>query len=507
MSQKQGQYQVQTEAQLLKLSPQQLLVSELIQLPVGDLEERVKNEVIDNIALEEKGGTPDGHESENTDEMDETFEKDDLSNSNDISDSSPDIGDYATEDEIPYHIANKRDNEGSEMPIGESRSFIDDLQEQIGEFDLTEHERVIMEYLIGSLNKNGYIDKSLSLLADELVIYNNIDTTNKEIEKVLSILQEFEPSGIGARNLQECLLIQIRRKRKEKDLDENTSEALRQAEIIIENHYELWREQDEEKLQEITGWERSKITSAMKVISRFNPYPGLSLHESSIDRVQTVIPDFIVETEGDNYINFVLNEGELPTLHINREYEIQLDAYIKKGENLSRGEKEAYLYTKQKVESARMFIESLKQRQRTLRSTMKAIIDLQRAYFFTQDPDDLQPLVLREVAEKANLDTSTVSRVCSSKYALVDGTLHPLSDFFFHVRKNSEGEMVEAQKVMKMIEDIIANEDRTAPLSDEQLAEKLKSGGMSLSRRTVSKYRKEMGIPVAKERLSDIGNN
>lgn len=515
MAQKQGLYQTQTESQILKLSPQQLMLVKLIELPVSDLEERVKNEVIDNIALEEgreeipgaEGAKDDDRASasdgENT-EHDENYEADGT---------ELEYGDYSSPDDMPSYLVNRRENEGAEIPIGDTRSFIEDLENQILEYEISEQKQLIIKYLIGSLNNNGFIDRPLSNIVDELLFSHNIDTDEKEVEEALRTLQQFEPAGIGARNLRECLLIQIDRLLKDKkEQSEARRWLLKIGKEIIAKEYDTWTkiannpaditERVVEPLSEELGVSCKDVMAAIGVIGKLNPHPGRSLCESSDDRVQTIIPDFIIETDGEGNITLTLNEGELPELHVNQEYVKQLDAYMKRGNRMSRSEKEAFAYTKQKVDAARMFIESIKQRQRTLYVTMKTIIDLQRDFFLTQDEDTLQPMVLRDVADKSQLDISTISRVCNSKYAMVDGSIYPLKHFFLRTRANAEGEEIQARKVNRLISTIIESEDKSKPYSDEQLMEMLKKNGLSISRRTVAKYRDSMGIPTAKKRAA-----
>ncbi|MCM1311755.1 MAG: RNA polymerase factor sigma-54 [Bacteroides sp.] len=516
MAQKQGIYQTQTESQIQKLSPQQLMLVKLIELPVSDLEERVKNEVIDNIALEEgRDSLPDGEKTR--EEMGSSAADEENTENDDgrygTEEADMEYGDYSSPDDIPSYLVNRKENEGTEIPIGDTRSFIEDLEAQILEYDMSEQKQLIVQYLIGSLNSNGFIDRPLPNIVDELLFSHNIDTDEKEVEDALRILQQFEPAGIGARNLQECLLIQINRMLKDKEHQTDRRRwLLKIGREIIAKEYDTWTkiadnpsdivERVAEPLSEELGVDSKDVTAAINVISKLNPHPGRSLCEASDDRVQTVIPDFIVETDNDGHITMTLNEGELPELHVNKEYVRQLDEYMKRGSRMSRSEKEAFIYTKQKVDAARMFIESIRQRQRTLYVTMKAIIDLQREFFLTQDEETLQPMVLRDVADKSQLDISTISRVSNSKYALVDGSIYPLKHFFMRTRANAEGEEIQARKVNKLISAVIEEEDKSKPYSDEQLMEILKQKGLNISRRTVAKYRDSMGIPTAKKRAA-----
>lgn len=510
MPQYQGQVQIQTESQIQKLSPQQLLAVKLIELPIADLEERVKNEVIDNVALEEgkskdfddnDSGINDNSEdssgetgdfNDNSDGENEDFSNENVDNS--------EIADYASMDDVPSYIANKHDNEGMEIPIGDSRSFIDDLMSQMFEYNLTERQQDLIEYLIGSLDDNGFIDRPLSSIENELLFNLNIETNEKELEETLKILQQFDPIGIGARSPQECLLLQINHEIDTlKDEEEAKLKTLEIEKDIITNHYELFLNKNFEKLQNILGISQTRLNTVLESMRKLNPRPGRALCESADDRIQTVIPDFIVETDGDE-INMWLNEGNVPELHVSKEYAEQLEAYQKNSNNIRKSEKDAMLYIKQKVDGARMFIESIKQRRRTLYTTMKAIIDLQHDFFVTQDDETLRPMILRNVADKAKLDISTVSRVGNSKYALINGSMYPLKHFFMRTRANSEGEEVLGPKVISALKAVIESENKKEPYSDLQLVDKLKDKGLNLSRRTVAKYRKAIGIPVAKDR-------
>lgn len=497
MAQSQNLHQTQTESQIQKLSPQQLMVVKLVELPLADLEERVKNEVIDNVALEE--GPDRAHEMDTTEGSD--MSEDDYSEGH-IDDANGDIGDYASPDDIPSYIVNRREAEGVEIPIGDTKSFIDDLLNQMSEYDITEHQRDLIEYLIGSLNQNGFIDRPIDSIVDELVIYHNIETDEKELEDALHILQEFDPPGIGARDLRECLLIQIQRELNDTDSSKNSEKySLLELEYkIISDYYNLFVNKNTDKLLSVLEVDSETLRKAFESIGKLNPHPGSALCEASDDRVQTVIPDFIVETDGDGGINLTLNDGDVPELHVSREYVDQLSEYQKNQKNMKRDEKEAFLYTKQKVDAARMFIDSIKQRRHTLYVTMKAIIELQHDFFITQDDDVLKPMILRDVADKAHLDISTVSRVRNSKYVMIDGNVYSLKHFFERTRTNSEGEELSARKVVQAIKALIDAEDKSNPYSDEKIVSLLTDMGVNIKRRTVAKYRDEIGYPIAKLR-------
>ncbi len=483
MPQRQGTHQEQSAIQIQKLSPQQILLSNLVELPIAGLEERVKKELYENDALEE-GGMQDNEEGEGAFPMEEA----DSGNTEEIYD----------EDDLPVYQAAHTDNSNT---ISDSKSLIDDLTAQMAEYNLTEHEKTLLAYLIGSLNDNGFIDRDMSTLVDELAFRLGIDTDNEEMEKMLRVLQSFDPAGIGARNLQECLLIQIDRQIKEKTIDEIAEINLLQLERrIVEKHHDALVHNNVEYLSKRLNIRAGRINSALRGIRKLNPRPGRALSESDNDRSQTIIPDFIVETDSEGNVNFTLNNGYVPTLHISKEYEREYNAEKEKQVWANQRERDAFNYRRQKVESARMFIEGIRQRKYTLYVTMKAIIKLQKEFFLTQDNLKLKPMILRDVAQMTNLDESTISRVKSSKYALVDGHMYSLEHFFLRVRTNANGDTVMMHKVEQLLKDIIDSEDKSAPYSDEQLTELLAEKGETIKHRTVTKYRNKLGIPTAKMR-------
>jgi RNA polymerase sigma-54 factor len=310
-------------------------------------------------------------------------------------------------------------------------------------------------------------------------------------------LQSFDPAGIGARSTQECLLLQIDRQlnNEEEPISELKEKILRLERKIIANHYDLFINKNKERLKNKLGISAMQVDALFDDIKKLNVNPGFALSESSSDRVQTRIPDFIIETDPEGDIQMRLNSGEVPRLHVGKDYLNQMKAYQTHPNKMTRSEKEGMLYTRQKIESAQMFIESVKQRRRTLYETMKAIIDLQHTFFLTKDEDDKVRLVLEDVAKKAGYDVSTISRVCNSKCALLDGHIYPLSDFFKLTRKNASGEEIDGHQVKTMLEEIVNGENKMNPYTDDQIVEQMKLRGVTLARRTIAKYRIELGIP------------
>ena len=507
MPQQQGQYQVQTEAQLQKLSPLQLMTTRLLELSVLEMEQRVKDEAIDNFALET---TPDSDRDdalassngESDDQDTDGFEEGREENPDEMAEREAFIDDYLESDDLPA-FQQRHDADRQERPIGETVSFVDSLMDQLMDYDLSDHQRELVEYLIGSLNDNGYIETPLSRIADEMLFHHNVYTDEMELSEALSVLQQFDPPGIGARNTQECLLLQIDRKMNDKEhLLGNKYFLLEDGRRLIADHYELFVNNNVEKLKSVMGLSAARLQLVFGELRKLNLHPGLALTESAKDRVQSAIPDFIVETDENGQIDVRLNKGDLPTLRINPEYVKQLKEYESAKRQLTRGEQAFVTYTRPKVDAARLFIEAVRQRRETLLRTMKAIVQMQRQFFLTQDPNDLQPLILKDVAEKTGYDISTVSRVRNSKYCLLDGRMYPLSYFFKHLRLNAKGESVDASKAHEAISQLIAAEDKAHPLSDQQISALLAQKGINIKRRTVAKYRDEIGIPPMQHRLS-----
>lgn len=517
MPQEQGQYQVQTEAQLLKLSPLQLMTTKLLELPIVELEQRVKDEVIDNITLETEAGGGDAEYGENGEGRNEDggtqdFEKEER-NSEDGKEMEGESfqeerGGEVTDDvlfdadDVPAFGQNGH-GEVQEFPVGETVSFVDDLMGQLIDFDLSPHQRTLVEYLINSLNDNGFLETPLRRIADEMLFQHNIETDEGELEEALRTLQRFDPAGIGARDTRECLLLQIDRKLEERErLKGNRLFLLEEGRKVVGEYYDLFVNNNTEKLGRLLNVSAARLRLIFDELRRLNLHPGLALTESARDRVQSAVPDFIVETDENGVIGIHLNNGELPAIRINREYVRQLRAYEQAGRRLSRSEQDFVTYTRSKVDAARLFIEAIQQRNNTLMRTMRAIVDLQRQFFLTQDPGDLKPLILKDVAERAGYDISTVSRVRSSKYCMVDGRIYPLSHFFKHARSNAQGETVDMERAKALMAQLFREEDKSAPLSDGQVAELLSRAGIGIKRRTVAKYRDEMGVPPLQKRLS-----
>lgn len=496
---KQGQIQQQSNVQLQKLSPQQYLLAKLVELPIADLEQRVQDELFENVALEEGHGDADQGDVEVEGGEKEQTDSDSLTDDNGA-DELPDspMGD---DDELPvYASGHQTGHADADIPIGDTRSFIDDLEMQIGDYDVTEHQRQLITYLIGSLDDRGFVDRPLRNIADDLLFNHNIEVDEAELEEALTILQQFEPAGIGARTLQECLLIQIDRKIEDERGSGHTERLplLQLERSIIADHFQAFERNDPNRLAAELEVPLSKVRNAVAAIGRLNPHPGRSLHESADDRAQTIIPDFIVETDHESVISFSLNMGEVPPLRLNANYVQWLkDNQKHPADKMSRTEREALVYTKEKVDAARMFISSLQQRQQILSDTMKAVIEFQREFFLTQDDSTLRPLRLNDVASRAHANISTISRVINSKYVLLDGTLYPLKYFFLRTRVNAEGKVILRTKVAPLLREIIDGEDKQNPLSDDQISQIMRARGEAISRRTVAKYRDEMNIPSA----------
>ena len=502
MSDKLGQIQEQKLTQEQKLvqtiSQQQLLVSSLVELPVNQLVDRINTEMNDNPALESETGydTPDYPES--PDYPDDPDVSDDFSASNEREERQSALDDALAgigrdDEDLPvYHGGSNLSEDREEMVYGESESFYDQLKEQVGETELTERQRDIMEYLIGSLDDDGLLRKPLDVISDELAIYHNIDATQQEIERVLAILQEFDPAGIGAQSLQECLLIQISRR------DDSKVKTLMQQ--VIADHFEAFTKKHWDKIQAAFSLTDVQAEALFRELRKLNPRPGASMGETVGRSIQQITPDFIIDTQDDGTITFTLNNGEVPELKVSQSFVDSMKEYQDNKEHMSRQTKEALLYIKKKVDAAQGFIEAIKVRRHTLTVTMQAIISLQRQFFLDGDEASLRPMILKDVAEKTGLDLSTISRVSNSKYAQTRWGTFPLRHFFSDGYVTESGEELSTRQIKAALRDIVEAEDRQKPLSDDAIKEELAKKGFPIARRTVAKYREQLGIPIARLR-------
>lgn len=487
----QGSRQVQTQAQqqVQTLSPQQILAVRLLELPAMELEERIHAELLDNPALEEGKEAPD-NDTDNDYNVDENGDPNPESNE-DLS-----LGDYRTEDDIPdYKLQENNRSKGEvaeEIPFSDTTSFYETLKEQLSMQDLDAHQKELAEYIIGSLDDDGLLRKSNDTLIDELAIYHGISTTPEELEHIINIIQDFDPAGIGARSLQECLLLQIKRK-------ENS--PLKQIEYdIIDKYCDDFTRKNKEKIIQRLGISEQQYDAAVAELVKLNPRPGSSLGEAIGKNFQQIIPDFIVETEDDGTILLSLNNHNIPELRLSREFTEMLDEHTRNKNNQSKESKDAMLFLKQKVDAAQGFINAVKQRQQTLMSTMQAIIDLQRPFFQEGDESLLKPMILKDVAERAKLDISTVSRVSNSKYVQTNFGIYALKFFFSDGYTTEDGEELSIREIKRILKELVNGEDKNKPYTDDELAECLKEKGYPIARRTVAKYRQQLNIPVARLR-------
>ena len=499
MSQSQIQEQKQEQKLAQSFSQQQLLQAQLTELPITQLIERVNAEMDDNPALEigtESPELPDNldyQESADTpeapDDYDSLREREDRQSA--LDEALQSIG--RDDEELPvYHGGNNIGEEREEMVYGNSISFYDQLKEQMRLADLTEREQSIMEYLIGSLDDDGLIRKPLEAISDELAVYHNTDATIQEIEQVLMKLQQLDPAGIGARSLQECLLLQIERRD-----DSRVKELMKR---VVTDYFEAFTKKHWDKIKTSLKLSDLQAKALFGELRRLNPKPGASMGETVGRSLQQITPDFIVDTSDDGTITFTLNQGEMPELKVSQSFADSMKEYQQGKEHISRQQKEALLYIKRKVDAAQGFIEAIRVRRHTLTVTMKAIIQLQRQFFLDGDEASLQPMILKDVAERTGLDLSTVSRVSNSKYAQTRWGTFPLRHFFSDSYTTSQGEELSTRRIKAALRDIIDGEDKRKPLSDDALTRLMAEQGFPIARRTVAKYREQLGIPVARLR-------
>ncbi len=474
-----------------KLSPQQIQLMKLLQVPTMELEQRIKEEMEENPALEE-GEERD--EDDDTLEQEPDYEESSDSETDSNNDDEFDIADYMQDDDIPSYklSANNTspDDEERSMPISSGRSFQENLASQLSLADLDEKETELAKTLVGNLDDDGYLRRDLINIVDDLAFSQNLITTEEELEKVLKTIQDMEPAGVGARSLQECLLIQMRRKK-------NGSPTTQLAIELLENHFDSFTKKHYDRIVKKLDISQDELKAAIEEIVRLNPKPGNSMMETARN-IQQVVPDFSVTVE-DNEIKLSLNGRNAPELRVNRTYKDMLQTYAE-SKTKGKKEKEALMFVRQKIDSAKWFIDAIRQRQQTLLYTMNAIVDLQKDYFLSGDETKLRPMILKDVADKVGLDISTISRVANSKYVQTPYGTFLIKTFFSESLSTDSGEEVSTREVKKILQDAIEGEEKRKPLTDDRLAQLLKEKGYNIARRTVAKYREQLNIPVARLR-------
>ncbi|MCR5679658.1 MAG: RNA polymerase factor sigma-54 [Prevotella sp.] len=504
MAQTQIQEQRQEQRTQQTISSQQLLQTQLVELPLQQLAERINMEMHDNEALEISTdddpyalGAGDFNETGESAETPETADSYDAQREREERSDALDaaLENIGRDDEdLPVYQggAPVADDATDNMAMADVPSFYDQLLAQVGELSLSTSERYVMEYLIQSLDDDGLLRLPLSDISEHLAIYDNIEISEQQLEAILAQLQQLDPAGIGARSLKECLLLQIRRM-KESRLKQLMTKVV--TEYFDEFTHKHW-----DKIGQALGLNDQQTSALMNELRRLNPKPGASMGEAVGQSMHQITPDFIVDTQDDGTVTFTLNNGDLPRLEVSQSYTDLIRDYQTNKDHMTRQQKEALLYARQKVNAAQNFIEAVQMRRRTLAKTMQAIINIQHRFFEEGDESLLRPMILKDIAEHTGLDLSTVSRVSSSKYAQTRWGIFPLKFFFSDGYVTDSGEELSTRQIKVALRDLIDAEDKQHPLSDDALSEALKQQGFPIARRTVAKYREQMGLPVARLR-------
>ena len=461
--------------QTQKLSPLQITTIRLIETPIQELSQAVKNEWDNNPVLDDE------HPAEKKEDSDD--QPKDVS----IEEMKDDTGDIPA---YKLRVSNWGKDERPEYNTFSVReSFTESLMEQLGFRNLTPHEYEVASFIIGSLDSDGYLRRDTDSLVDDLAFRANIETDYEEVEKMIRIIQEFEPAGVGARDLRECLLLQLK-------YCSDTPEV-RNARTILTDYYQDFVSKHFQKIMSRMSIDKEELRAALAKIVKLNPSPGGQIDDSYSEQAQQIVPDFLLELEPNGHLNLTMPRFPLPEVKVKRKYaEILEEAKTSKDPKT----KEAAIFVKQKVDSAKWFVEALKQRHNTLQTTMQAIVDFQRDYFTDGDEAKLKPMVLKDIAEATGFDISTISRVVSSKYIETHFGIFPLKYFFSEGLENQDGEEVSTRELKKALQECVDGEDKDDPLTDDQLVSVLEAKGYKVARRTVAKYRDQLGIPKARLR-------
>ncbi len=478
----------QSQRLLQKLSPQQIQFIKLLQVPTANLEEAIEYELEVNPALEidpQTNTTEDPYEFANDNEQE---------GSNEGGDDTDDISDYLRDENdsmSDYHVNENGDDDEDdrESPVRQESTFHDYLLSQIGLWDLDEQDTRIAEQLIGSIDDDGYLRRDVMSIVDDLAFNANVYVSEADIENILLKVQELDPAGVGAADLQECLMLQLKRLEQTKQVTD--------ARQILQKYFDEFTKKQYDRIKSQLGLDDESFKAAIQVIIKLTPKPGMAFHDGSKENGY-IIPDFFVYNN-NGILELTLNSRNAPTLRISDEYRDMLKAYDK-GSMKDKQQKEAVTFIKQKLDAAKWFIDAIKQRQHTLLYTMKSIMDYQSEFFFTGNESSLKPMILKDIADKINMDISTVSRVANSKYVQTEYGTFLLKYFFSESITNEAGEEVSTYEVKNLLQDLVDHEDKSNPLSDEQLMEQLSEKGFKVARRTIAKYREQLQIPVARLR-------
>ena len=467
-----------------KLSPAQIQVIKMLEVPTLELEERIRQEIEENPALEE------GAES-NDNEFDDDFNNEDGGNNDDF-----DIGDYVADDDIPdYKLkANNtsKDDKHEDIPFSAGMTFHENLMDQLGLLQLSEHDHQLAEYVIGNIDEEGYLRRTPESMVDDIVFQSGIQTTDDEMYRIVSLIQKFDPAGVGATTLQECLVLQLERK--------TQTTEIKQAIKIIVDYFEEFSKKHYDKITKAINIDEEQLKRIIAEIVKLNPKPGNSWGGNILEKsMSTIVPDFILEND-ENQLTVHLNNSNIPELRVNNTYNEMFQDYASNKKNQTREMKDAVMFVKQKIDAARWFIDAIKQRQQTLLTTMIAIVNFQREFFIEGDDTYLRPMILKDIADITGYDISTISRVSNSKYIQTEFGIFPVKYFFSESMTNDSGEEVSTREIKKILQDCIDNEDKRKPLNDDALAEVLKEKGYLIARRTVAKYREQLNIAVARLR-------
>ena len=459
--------------QVQRLSPLQIQTIKLIELPVQELEQRIRKELEENPVLDDSAPA---EKEDGDDQQPQEISLSELKDDDSIPDYRLRVNNYGKDERPQYNTFSVKE------------SFTQSLMEQLGFRNLSEHEHDVAAFIIGSLDDDGYLRRDIGSLVDDLAFRMNITTDEEEVERLLRIIQDFEPSGVGARDLRECLLIQLKALKQ--------SEDVVNAERILTDWFHEFSTKHFQKIMMKLGLSEKEMKAAMARIVKLNPSPGGQIDDSYNDQAQQIVPDFILDIENGE-LKLSMPRFSIPEIRINRKYaELLMDA----ANSSERQKKEAATFVKQKMDSAKWFVEALKQRHNTLLSTMQAIVDYQHDYCMSGDEANLRPMVLKDIAGITGFDISTISRVVNSKYIETHFGIFPLKYFFSEGLENKDGEEVSTRELKKVLQECVENEDKHKPLTDDQLVSLMNEKGYKVARRTIAKYRDQLGIPKARMR-------